>query len=129
MQRRLKTCCDAIAGAPKNEGQMEAWVIQRLRTRGILPVKSKKVQSLYVNHGRWVVACSYCNNTIVSSPRLTTAICLECGTAYKVEVPEDWDAIEEALVVRPIASQNWTKETTVEELLAENQEHHDEIEE
>lgn len=78
-----------------------------------------------VNHGRWLVACPYCNGAEL----LTTDgmfICRSCmmkmngGKPLPARLPDESVLIDAALSVRRAENRNWTPPETVEDLLREN---------
>lgn len=87
-----------------------------------------------VNHGRWIVRCPVfiddANRTTCSGAQIASRddhrfFCVECGNPHvdgrwlPVAWPDDPDAIDAALAVRPVTYQNWEGEP-VETLLADN---------
>lgn len=79
----------------------------------------------FVSGGRWVVLCA-CGNGPSYDPAWQLALCPECGLQYvALAPPEDWQAIEVALMRRPeMSTRNWghplQPRQTLAELEAEN---------
>lgn len=79
-----------------------------------------------VNHGRWVVDCPDCAGAQLACRTDHRFMCNECGNVVigglwrTVDWPADSLQIEKALLVRPLANQNWVPGETVDDLLAEN---------
>lgn len=79
-----------------------------------------------LNHGRWLVDCRACPgagllNRLEPDGRFR---CPDCGAGpHAVVVPDDRDAIEDAVAPREISNRNWRPGETVEDLIAANVEH------
>ena len=106
--------------------------LHRMRERfhipeGILDVKMEPVQA-FVNRGRWIVICPHCGGGEYAWEE-GAFFCCSCLNSYmghkyrRLAFPEDRQAIEDALVVRPLANRNWNPKETVEDLVKENEEH------
>jgi hypothetical protein len=95
---------------------------QIVRDRG-LQRRAAHEMLVMVNGGRWLTLCPVCNNGVPCDPDWSKTICIDCGTVLIITFPEDWQAIERALVERPIANQNWLPGESVEQLVEENREH------
>ena len=81
-----------------------------------------------VNHSRWIVQCPICNSAQVAARDDHRFFCIECengGRGWVTVIwPEDADAIEEVLMLRPDRNtRSWVPGETVEDLLAENDAH------
>lgn len=87
----------------------------------------------YVNHGRWIVGCPFCNSAQLAAKTDRRYFCAGeggCGNAQvggafvNVVWPKDADAIEAELVKRADPNtRNWTPGETVKDLNHENVEH------
>lgn len=74
------------------------------------------------NHGRWIVCCSSCPSAelvkMIGDPAFH---CTNCGYDGLVLWPQDPDAIERTVSIRPRAeNRNWKPGESVDELAAEN---------
>lgn len=76
----------------------------------------------YVSAARWVSDCPVCNAGISLHREWPVGRCLGCGSVFKnIRWPHDFDAIEDALVLRlNRTTQNWQPTETVDDLIAEN---------
>lgn len=107
-----------------------AWLAQDLF--GARPHVEPAPVPARVDGGNWLVSCP-CGNAPATDPDWRVAYCLACGAQFPAVVfPEDWRAIEAALVARPkLASRHSTSLVadgsriyhTATELLAENGAH------
>lgn len=65
----------------------------------------------YVNEGRWVATCHWCQKGMLTRPDWGIACCGECGARYRrgqVAFPVDHAAIVRALLRRPMReTQHW----------------------
>lgn len=85
-----------------------------------------------ISHGRWVVECPSCHSAQIGDPDDPRFFCFDCkntdhgGGWVRVHYPkpEVRAAMEETLLVRPLANQSWNPDETVRDLLNENEEHH-----
>jgi hypothetical protein len=80
---------------------------------------------VYVNHGRWVADC-LCGSGVACAPDSAEAVCLECGSVYRVNFPpkRTITAVEKVLGSRPASKRNWSPGTeTRADLAAENLRH------
>lgn len=77
-----------------------------------------------ISGGRWVVIC-VCGNAPSASPEWRLACCCECGRIYEaVSFPENREAIEAVLLLRPVSrTRNWVPSETVADLEHENVAH------
>ncbi len=81
-----------------------------------------------VNHGRWVAGCLFCTGAQAAAPGVPF-FCFSCGMAkndgYTANIifPDNAEAIEQALLLRPMANRNWIRGETIDFLIAENREH------
>lgn len=88
----------------------------------------------FVSAGRWVVECPDCTYAIRFCEAMPHFICPIHEQWRRVELPDERDAIEAELVVRPVHpilglwKSNWKPGETVDDLKAENAAHVDEIE-
>ena len=114
---------EAIAGARRHYPNLpwrDPWV-------------SIDVPLAFVSGGRLVVECTTagCGNCPMVAPawgrevddvRLALACCYECGATYDlIVIPDDFPAIEAALVLRPtLAMRYWNPAVTVDDLHAAN---------
>lgn len=73
-----------------------------------------------VNGGRWLVLCPRCNNGVPCDPAWPSTACIDCGSSYAPTYPQNWEALEAALVDRPTPNQNWVPGETLAMLLEEN---------
>lgn len=84
----------------------------------------------FISHGRWVVGCLDCSSAelaCLTDPRFMCAECANVGNDHlfrRVIFPPNRAEIEAALLLRPVANRNWMPPETLEDLLAENAEHH-----
>lgn len=83
------------------------------------------------NWGRWIANCPrpFCTNAMGLERGQSTFVCADssdaCGQTADVIWPADPDAIEALLAMRPVRrTQNWIAGETLEDLIAENAEHH-----
>lgn len=82
----------------------------------------------YVNGGRWVADCPQCRGGILIDPEWPAAGCLECGTWFEiVAIREDWRAVEQAMVARPVLNRNAYEDETVAELAKETEAHAEDV--
>ena len=83
----------------------------------------------YVNHGRWLARCPYCNGCEYVSEG-TPFFCCSCGMMendhrpMRVVFPDDRAEIEAVLEVRAAKHAHWTPDETVADLKKENKAHH-----
>lgn len=84
--------------------------------------RTTKKLDAYVNHDRWVADCE-CRAGVAVEPTLDVCVCLDCGTLYRVRMPDDWKAGEQVLAHRDVENRNWTVGQTVQDLKAENLTH------
>lgn len=86
----------------------------------------------YVNHGRWVARCPYCNSAQVITEEDKRFFCPTCGNQANggVWIRVVWPSantvqeVEAVLDARQMAlTQNWTPDEKVADLQAENQDH------
>ena len=77
-----------------------------------------------INHGRWLADCPHCNGAALTHPSWRLAGCSECGCLMvNVQFPNNYSAIEAALLRRPIRStQNWTITENLTDIVRENHE-------
>lgn len=132
---------DLLKGSPATPEAYRALVQRQAQRVGRELVDHPGTLHAYVNRGRWLADCPYCNNGILIHPEWSEAVCPGRG-CYRVfssiEIPADWGAIEAELVKRPMLNQHWlcaaqrTKwfgngmalpAETVDELIAETQAH------
>jgi len=90
--------------------------------------QSSKILQAYINHGRWVVNCPFCNNAEFYWGD-GFFFCSECenrgngGRLYLVSMPKERNRIEKLLAKRPIENQNWFPDEPISKLEEENKEH------
>ena len=102
----------------------------RLSSREIVLKKKLSNESLYaeVNHSRWLVNCTYCNNAEFAWID-NLFFCTLCGNqglggeVYAVIMPKYRKAIERVLGIRELANRNWRYPETLNKLKKENVEH------
>jgi hypothetical protein len=79
----------------------------------------------YINHGRWVIDCAWCQKGVLTRPDWGVANCIECGARYPagtIAFPDD-PSIQHLLLLRPVVeTQNWDNKQTAADLLKENEE-------
>lgn len=86
----------------------------------------------FVNKGNWLVVCSKCGGAEYAWEE-GWYFCCSCKNSYmghkyrRLVFPEEREAIEAVLVLRPLANRNWTLKETVEDLERENKAHADEL--
>ena len=108
----------------QTSAQYLGWQLSHLQNRGIArrwePVCDPRLA--YVNHGRWLIDCWYCDSGCFTHPEWRIACCAECGaTYYGVEFPENLDEVTRLLLLRPKrTTQNWSPGESVLRLKAEN---------
>jgi len=81
------------------------------------------------NTGRWIVMCPFagCNGSQYASIVDYRFWCVDCnnkaiGGQWVATVwPDNVDAIEQALSVRPLSAQNWTVGETIDDLMQQNE--------
>lgn len=76
----------------------------------------------YVNGGRWVADCPNCAAGISLHRDWAAALCFGCGASYAaalVEWPDDFEAIEGELALRPLVNQNWFPHESLGDLKTE----------
>lgn len=72
--------------------------------------------------GKWIVTC-ICGDAPIASPEWDIARCLACGAVYRnILWPEDREALENVLCVRPSFQRTWRPPQTLDDLRAENAE-------
>jgi hypothetical protein len=84
----------------------------------------------YVNHGRWVADCPFCDGGELVTPEDPRFFCLSCGhlgttaeggwLAVGFPSTEAQAAIDQELALRPEPNRNWLPWEPVEKLVAEN---------
>lgn len=102
-----------------------AWQATQLGPRKLARAWHDRVQ-LYakINHGRWLVTCSICDNDAFTHPEWRIACCAECGSAYAhVLFPTDRAEIETILLTRRLENRNWKPGESAVFLIHENVEH------
>lgn len=86
----------------------------------------------YVNHGRWLIGCPWCDNVgayqyaSVVDRLFLCHVCFNAtvqGRWVRLRWPAQWKEIEEALLPRPIEARTWWDGISVQQLLAENASH------
>jgi hypothetical protein len=76
------------------------------------------------NHGRWIVLCPVCGGAELASETVHRFVCIDCGAGpFETVWPADREQIEAVLMDRPEENRNWFPGETVDELVAENEEH------
>lgn len=81
----------------------------------------------YVNHNRWIAECPHCKWAIqvVNETEMT---CGNCHATDSIQYPNDRDAIDEVLSLRPNEeNRNWYPYETLADLRIENAAHSKEI--
>lgn len=79
-----------------------------------------------VNHNRWIVDCPFCNGAEALWPGQPWFLCAGCknndsGLAIQVEIPDDVQGIERALMKRnKYDKRNWEPGETVADLERQN---------
>lgn len=82
----------------------------------------------FVNKGTWLVVCPQCGGAEYAWEE-GWFFCCSCKNSYmghkfrRLVFPTDRQAIEDALVKRPLANRNWTPTEAVADLEHENDEH------
>ena len=88
---------------------------RKLHEKGICPVVfSGKINNAIIaiariDHGRWIADCPACKKAMYVDPQEKILVCVTCGnegtgTAVMVEFPENYQKIENALLMRPVIS-------------------------
>jgi hypothetical protein len=130
----------------RSERDYRARVAARASRAGRSLVVDARPLHVIVNAGKWMALCPHCNAGITIHPEWGFAACLGkgCYRVYSdIRVPANWMDIESALEVRPQQRQHWLcgavrtrfygkggeqlPSETVEELLAENERHREEV--
>lgn len=93
---------------------------------------SNKTLRAEINHSRWIVMCSHCNNAeyLFNDKRFFCSACENesiGGKLYKVIMPRNRRQIETLLEPRPIHNRSWMYPETIEDLAKENELHIKEI--
>lgn len=101
----------------------QAWTLQQRRIARTWP--SDRTVHARVNHGRWVTDCLACSQSVFTHPDWRIACCGECGATYRdVQFPEHIHEITALLLQRPDRTkQNWEPGESIEQLVAENDQH------
>lgn len=79
-----------------------------------------------VDHGRWIVDCSDCNNAQLVGDEDLRFFCVKCENAAnggqwrEIIWPSDAEEIEDVLAVRPTENRHWRAGETVSDLKTEN---------
>lgn len=108
-----------------DECAYEARQRRLVTARGNLISESPTAITAFVSEGRWVADCPCCGSGISLHRDWRAGRCYLCGAVYATVLwPVDFDAIEDALVVRLRRStQNWAPSETCEMLINENLSH------
>ena len=106
-----------------SQGELRA----RLHEQGVSVQRSRgPALGAYVNAGRVVADCPVCGSGVACGLDDPEAVCMECGTTHRIQVP-DRTEINEALAVleaRPMRARNWVPGAeTVDDLRRENDAH------
>src|SRR5580765_585606 len=74
----------------------------------------------YIGNGCWRIKCR-CGERTHTDPVWKMAFCFGCGARWmNVVFPENWNAIEDLLVKRPVqAARNWNSSETYDMLVQE----------
>jgi hypothetical protein len=74
----------------------------------------------YINAGRWIFGCPDCGANHVNSatPGLPTVVCSTCSGEFPAQFPDDREAIEQELLMRPLDERQWTPGEALSELQA-----------
>lgn len=97
---------------------------ERAKAGGAKVDEALTVITAYANDGRWVADCPNCNSGISLQREWESACCFGCGVSYKadqIDWPEEFDAIEDELMKRPMKNQNWYPHETVADLVTERE--------
>lgn len=104
--------------------EYRAWHTAHITSRGADPWDSPEPIEAYINHGRWVADCRWCNTGMLTRPAWGVAYCAECGARYcrgTVSYPGEFKAAEAILLVRVRREQqNWDSTQSIASLAAEN---------
>lgn len=118
-----RPCLGRIIDRPAALLSFQAQLLERQNKPA--PRASERPLMARVNHGRWLGDCQ-CGDAPLIDPEWRLAACLHCGAVYSasIELPDDWQAIDAALMKRPDAiNRNWTPGETLEDLERENDSH------
>lgn len=113
-------------GFVRDRYDYRAWFLDGIARRGGQAWEGRRTVYARVNHGRWIVDCAWCPAAMLTRPEAAwrIAYCAECGACYgvnEIRYPDDWQAIEQALVVRVSRDQqHWDARQRLEDLLREN---------
>ena len=107
---------------------------KRLRDRHLVlnVEESNKTLRAEINHNRWLVNCTNCNNAefLFSDKKFWCTLCKNeaiGGKLYKVKLPKNKIQIETLLEPRPIPNRSWKYPETINDLAKENKQHIKEI--
>lgn len=85
---------------------------------------SDEALTVYVSGGRWIANCPTCNGGVAAWPYHERGCCLDCGTTYPLDYPDEGEIrrAAELLAPRVEAHRNWHRHVGegVERLEAEN---------
>jgi len=110
---------------PTEEAIIAAIESPRFSAPQIHSRKNWKKVILYLNQGRWVADCPFCNSGMPGHPDLEVIGCPDCGGLYKVDLPtkKEREQAEKILMWREKdVHLNWDRQRgeTVQTLKEEN---------
>jgi len=97
----------------------EAWErkAKTIRVRMGLPprlTEAAEKRAAFVSAGRWVFDCP-CGSAGLASHEWGVGICPDCGTVYGVTFPRNREAVEAALLERPVGNRHYFPDAEVAE--------------
>lgn len=138
----MYTMANARHVAPSQAALEKHWASHRVSRGERAPIPHPETfhpeMTVYacIREGRWAVLCPFCPSAQYGSPADPKFHCVNCGLLthtnqwLRVLYPQNWQDIEKVLDVRPnMYNRNWEPDETLDDLLAENLAHADEIRE
>lgn len=101
---------DVISGQPSTEEEYRALALRWAAKKGKPLTRSGDPLHAYIARGRWIAECPNCSSGIAVHPEWPFAACLGigCHRFYEtIEIPGEWNDIEEALLERHMKDQHW----------------------
>ncbi len=141
MPSQLQTIRDVKPRQCYDEASHRAYAVARAREAGRQIVVDGRTLLAFANRGRWIAMCPHCRSGIALAADYDFAACFGTGchrTFTSIEWPLERFDIEATLGKRPMLNQNWgyrrgfhrdalAPAETVDELLADNARHRDDI--
>lgn len=87
----------------------------------VAPFEVDKLRQALIGGGIWRIECSKCNESPHTDPEWGISCCFGCGAIHtNIHFPDNYRAIEELLVKRPVQYQrNWSSSETFADLVKE----------